>query len=349
MLLSKKLLLQKFDPLMFLYPYTNINISQVQDFYATRDGVNLFPGSFPSAKKWKPPVYGNRRYLTVAMTTTSDPIVVATSSNGLGWTQSGTIPSGRSLLYAPIVFDGTYFYVATRTLSGAYTAAVQIYRSEDGATWTQVCDISAPSQWFGNYGFFAYGNGTFVLAGEGTGSNKDVMALFSVDGCTTWTTSGLSYVSQYTTTHTNSLCWVNGYFIISIWSDGRLSSSLMGHPRTDTYRSADGNTWTSEISGPSAPGPIISNGNVGFTSYSYQNTGGSITTDGRTYTDVNLGGIATGYTGSSINNKYACRNGYDQTTSEITLYRYSLIDGTNRVTTLSLSSPHSFVNPAIGL
>ena len=343
MLLSKKLLLQKFNPLMFLYPHNNgIRIGAVKDFYVTRDGRDIRAASFPASMKWCAPVYGNNRYLTIALSTASDPIVAATSLDGIHWTQVGTIPSGRNLLYAPLVFGDGYFYVATYTFSSGQMTGTQVYRSETGAVWTRVCDIPAPSQYFGNYGFLTYGDGTFVLAGEGS-SPQNVIALYSTDGCATWTTSsGPSYPASWTSSHVSFLTWVNGYFVLGIWANGRTSGSLMGNPRADTYRSADGINWTSEWSGTQAPSTLVSNGKIAYTT-------GYTTTDGQTYTSVNAGGTPTGYTGLAMNYKYACSNGYDQTNNILTFYRYSLLNGSYMVTQVPMSGPHSLVNPSCGI
>ena len=72
-----------------------------------------------------------------------------------------------------------------------------------------------------------------------------------------------------------------------------------------------------------------------------------LTSDGLTYTGIDIG-IATGiYASSAMNNKYACTSSYDQTNQILTLRRYSLIDGTNRATQISLSSAYKFIGGSL--
>lgn len=350
MLLAKKLLLEKFNPLMFLCPASGA----FTDFYATRDGINLSVATLPVSTNanqlTQEPVYGNRRYMIVIDQDGSSPSTVCTSPDGITWSHVADIPSQYSPFAQGLVFDGDYFYLATYTMNGAYCSGVQFFRSEDGTVWTQVSSINAPSVWFYNYVYFAYGNGTFVIMGAGA-SLQDQIVLYSTDNCATWAASSFTYPATYTSQHTAWLGWTDGYFIAGIYTNGRTSASIGSTPFHEVYSSTDGSNWTHgrQFNRTSAVGKMVFNAKTAFLAVSGNTPDGNgyLTGDGLTYTGIDIGTASGAYASSAINNKYACASSYDQTNQILTLRRYSLIDGTNRATQISLSSAYKFIGGSL--
>jgi len=212
-------------------------------FYEFPDGGILGGGAAPEAlplwilrtapaSTWSSITYGNGLFVAVA--TTSNPVGIITSPDGITWT-ARTVPQPNA--WVGVTFgNGLFVAVATN-------GEKRIMTSPDGITWT-ARNAPAQNQWSS----VTYGNGLFVavatsLLGEGAPFDR---VMTSADGIT-WTIRGASEASEWF-----DVCFGNGLFVAVGYAvfDGTAFLRIMTSP--------NGITWTTRTSIASSrclPGP----------------------------------------------------------------------------------------------
>jgi hypothetical protein len=217
--------------------------------------------------------YGNGRFVGI-----NDQNRVNTSTDGVTWTRSFVVGSAdsTSFSFGEVVFFNGSFYTAGRDSGFNGT----IYKSTDGATWTQA---AAPASSNGGFTFIGQTTGAMVVGGNG--------GLFTSTDGTTWTKRSPALPpARIGTESVGAVAGANG----TLFSLG-IYGSITTSPATD------GATWTRRTTGTAHDLYGVVYDGSRFVAVG---TGGTVVTspEGTTWTSV-----TSGSTGSS--GKLAFGNG----------------------------------------
>lgn len=327
MLLAKKLLMGDVNPMMFVFPKISSGGRQIafSDYYITRDGTTLDHHTFPASANWISPVYGHKKYITLA--TGSSGAEVYSSPEGITWTYLGSLTGASS---ARLLFDGEYFYVFT-------SSGGTIYKSRDGSSWSNAGTVPTMYGTFtGHSAGVAYRNGTFII-GSWDSTNHKAAISYSTNGCASWSSTTIpNYGPTTTRTQFRGVAACSNGFVMS-FSD-TTSNAI------NLFYSSNGISWAkSSLSITSGMTEIISDGKNAYVSLvgSTPSTLGYKTNGDGTWTQITLNGQPSNNPSASINKRFFCVGSCATSSNVFTVYRYNLDDGSVGSYSKTLVSPTS--------
>ncbi len=170
--------------------------------YSINGGQTWTASTLPASLNWSATAYGNNSFVTVATGTTG---AAYSTDGGQTWTAS-TMPSSQN-------WEGSA-YGNGRFVAVARSGFAAAYSTNGGQTWTA---STLPASMYA----VAYGNGRFVVSGNGTS------AAYSTNGGQTWTASTMPSTQTWA-----AICYGNGRFV------------AISQSSSAAYSTDGGQTWT---------------------------------------------------------------------------------------------------------
>ena len=193
---------------------TIANILKTSDITTVGSVTGTWTNATAAALQWGQAAYGASQWVAVAKSTIGGSSG-ATSTDGVTWTASTTVPDAFAIAYNDGYFvsiDGADSFVST----------------DDGATWTAYNGVAPNCQWKK----LSYGNGLFVAVAD-QGSSR---AVVSDDNGATWTIGNLDSTKEW-----KDVAFGNGKFIAVGINGGYIAESTDGINWTGILNSAGAN------------------------------------------------------------------------------------------------------------
>ncbi len=248
--------------------------------------------SLPGADVWFSVVFGGGRFVAISQSGVS----AASTDGGKTWT-AGRLPSG---FWYPLTYGGNNF--VAMTFEVPINSPIIAATSPNGISWTQTTPDPATNL-DQNFTSIAYGNGLFVIVGQGS------LCFVSSDGVT-WQTGNFSRQSSYG--YDAYITFGNNIFVAV--TNNYVGASEATSASTYASTSSDGINWTIQTTLPSVSWQAITFGNNVFCAI---DSGGKYTVtsaDGINWTTQTLPATI-GYLGAlTFGNGAFVTIGYESTT-----------------------------------
>lgn len=213
-------------------------------------------------------IYENNIYVAVLNSDNGQPTSdIAVSSDGSTWTIYNTLPSAQKWSCASYNPDLGRFLVVAGGVDNS--SSVAAYSDDNCQTWTSVA-LPTSREWVST----AYGDGFFVIVGDGTAS-----APYSVDGVT-WNTGNINAFSAW-----RSVTYANGNFVVVSTTNSSSAAYVQASSPSSWTASTLPTTadWLDVVYGN---GRVVAIGEGG--SATTTNTGAFSTTNGQTWSSFTL-------------------------------------------------------------